>query len=274
METPFNLVDGAENGLVNFTANISSGYSLFSTTVKASGNDSYHFTHIVPTDQFLTLNSTLLAQANSAVQFSSLLGYATSYQVAKVQVSTNSGSTWQDVYSQSGGSFETAFSSRQISLAAFAGQALQLRFDYHYVNGGSYYNQTGDDFGWYIDNIAFTNFQALTNQVITSVASGTNFNFSPVLAGNYLLEVEGIGYGTAYMGYGAPIFVTAGAGTNPILTGNVHLGKLTLSWSDPTFTLQQSPSVTPAAWVSLPGSNSPTVITFGTQGSSYFRLKK
>ena len=124
MEIPFNVFDGAENGLINFIANISPGYNLFSTTLKASGGDSYHFTHVAPADQIPDLNQTLLAQANSAVQFSSLLGYATPGQVAKVQVSTNAGAAWQDVYSQAGaGSFtETVFSPRQVSLAAFAGQ--------------------------------------------------------------------------------------------------------------------------------------------------------
>ena len=133
MEIPFNVFDGAENGLINFSANISPGYNLFSTTLKASGGDSYHFTHVAPADQILNLNQTLLAQANSAVQFSSLLGYATPGQVAKVQVSTNAGAAWQDVYSQAGaGSFtETVFSPRQVSLAAFAGQTLQFRFNYN-----------------------------------------------------------------------------------------------------------------------------------------------
>ena len=50
-----------------------------------------------------------------------------------MQVSTNAGAAWQDVYSQAGaGSFtETVFSPRQVSLAAFAGQTLQFRFNYN-----------------------------------------------------------------------------------------------------------------------------------------------
>jgi hypothetical protein len=273
MLLPFNLVDGAENGLVNFTVNISGGYNLFSTTVKASGNDAFHFTHANPADQLLTLNSTLLVQNNSALQFSSLLGYATSGQVAKVQVSTNSGATWQDVYSQPGGTFETVFSTRSVSLAAFAGQLAQVRFNYHYVNGQSYYPQTGDYFGWYVDNITFTNLQTLTNQIITPVASGTNFIFTPAQAGNYLLQVEAVSYGPAYMGYGAPIYLTAGANTNPILMVNLSGHNLTLSWSDPTFSLQQSPGLAPSAWVTL-SSNSPAVFTIGSPGNMFYRLKK
>lgn len=275
MELPFNLVDGAENGLVNFTASISGGYNLFSTTVKASGNDAFHFTHANPADQLLTLNSTLLVQAGSTVKFSSLLGYATSGQVAKVQVSTNSGATWQDVYSQPGGSVETVFSTRSVSLAAFAGQLAQVRFNYHYmyVNGQGYYPQTNDYFGWYVDNITFTNLQALTNQIVTPVANGTNFIFTPVQAGNYLLQVEAVAYGPSYMGYGAPVYVTAGAGANPVLVGGLSGRNLTLTWYDPTFSLQQSPGLAPAAWVTL-NSNSPAVFTIGTVGNMFYRLKK
>jgi hypothetical protein len=273
MELPFNLTDGAENGLANFSASIAGGYNVFSTTLKASGNDSFHLTHAVPADQLLTLNYTLLAQPNSAVQFSSLLGYATSSQVAEVQISTNSGSSWQNVYSQTGGSFETVFSTRTISLAAFAGQVMQLRFNYHYQNGGSYYPQTSDYFGWYVDNVVFTNLVSLTNQMVTPVLSGTNFNFTPLQAGSYLLEAQAVTYGPSYMPYGAPIVVTATSVTNPVLLYNVAGGKLTLSWSDPTFSLQQSPTLSPPAWVSL-SSNSPAVFQLTTPGSMFYRLKK
>ena len=273
METPFNLLDGAENGLVNFSADISGGYSVFSTTVKASGNDSFHLTHANPADQLLTLNYTLLVRPNSAVQFSSLLGYATASEVAEVQVSTNSGSSWQNVYSEVGGNFESVFSTRTVSLAAFAGQVMQLRFNYHYQNGGNYYNQTTDYFGWYLDNVVFTNLVSLTNQIVTSVPTGTNFTFTPPQAGSYLLEARAVTYGPSYMQYGAPISVSAATITNPVLVYNVAGGKLTLSWSEPTFSLQQSPALSPSAWVSL-SSNSPAVFNLTTQGSMFYRLKK
>ncbi len=272
-ELPFNLVDGAENGLVNFTATITGGYNIFSSSVKASGNYSFHLTHAQPADQLLQLNYTLLAQANSAVQFSSLLDYATSSQVAKVQVSTNSGSTWQDVYSEAGGAFESTFSTRQVSLGSFAGQELQVRFNYHYVSGGSYYPQTNDYFGWYLDNVAFTNLQSLTNQIVTTVSSGTNFTFTPAQAGNYLIQVQAVTYGPSYMGYGAPIYLTAVTGTNPVLNYQVGGGNLTLTWYDPSFSLQQTPTLSPAAWVTL-GSNSPAVFPLESGGNMFYRLKK
>lgn len=273
LELPFDLTDGAENGLANFSASISGGYNVFSTTLKASGNDSFHLTHAVPADQLLSLNYTLLGQSNSAVQFSSLLGYATASQVADVQVSTNSGASWLNVYSQTGGSFETVFSTRTVSLAAFAGQVMQLRFNYHYQNGGSYYNQTSDYFGWYIDNVVFTNLVSLTNQIVTPIPTGTNFNFTPPQAGSYLLEARAVTYGPSYMPYGAPVVVTAATITNPLLGYALTGGKLTLSWSDPTFSLQQSPALSPPAWVSL-SSNSPAVFKLTAQGNMFYRLKK
>ena len=273
MELPFNLVDGAENGLVNFTATTGSGYSVFSSTEKASGNYSFHLVQPQPADQILTLNYTLLAQSNSAVQFSSMLGYATSSQVAEVQVSTNSGASWQNVFSEPGGVLESSFSTKQISLAGFAGDVVQIRFDYSYQGGGSYYAQTGDPFGWYLDNITFTNLQSLTNQIVTSVPSGTNFVFTPAQAGNYLLEARAVTYGPSYMSYGAPLLVTAGTVTSPALTFNASVGKLTLSWSDPTFGLQQTPSLSPATWTAV-NSNSPAIIPLKSTGNMYYRLAK
>jgi len=80
----------------------SPGYSVFATDFKASGNFSFQLAHPMsapPTSQFLTLNPLLLLGANSQLSFSKLLGYATSNEVARAQISTDSGSTWQDLWS-------------------------------------------------------------------------------------------------------------------------------------------------------------------------------
>ena len=57
------------------------------------------------------------------------------------------------------------------------------------------------------------------------------------------------------------------------LTFNTTAGKLTLSWSDPTFGLQQTPSLSPATWTAV-NSNSPAIISLKTTGNMYYRLAK
>ncbi len=97
-----NLVDGAESGLVNFTANVSPGYAVVTNGISASGSFCFHLAHPtsgIPPDQILQLNELLYPATNTLVTFKSLLGYADPQQVAKVQASGDGGVSWQDLYS-------------------------------------------------------------------------------------------------------------------------------------------------------------------------------
>jgi hypothetical protein len=271
-EIPFNLTDGAENGTGNFQVSISAGYSVITNTVKASGSYAFHLAQPQSTDQILILNYLLLAQTNSVLQFKSLLGYATPTQVARAQVSTDSGNSWQDVYSQPGSSPEFTFTSHAIPLGAYAGQNVQVRFDYNY-QGGSYYYQTNDYTGWYLDDITFTNFQQLTGQAMTAIAAGTNFTFTPTVAGNYVLQVRAVTYGPSYQPFGPPLLVTASTVVRPALAYTFSGGTLTLTWTDPTFVLEQTPTLSPANWTLL-STNFPKGVPAGSAGSTFFRLRR
>lgn len=71
--------------------------------------------------------------------FQSRLGYATSDQVATVQLSTDGGVSWPvAVYSQpgTGDAGESVFSLREVDLGAgYAGQQVRVRFYYDHVGG-------------------------------------------------------------------------------------------------------------------------------------------
>jgi hypothetical protein len=189
------IVDGAENGLANVTAMTSPGYSVLDSTIKASGNFSFHLAHPAstnapPVDQFLTLNPTFRASSTTLLQFASLLGWATTQQVAHAQVSIDGGQTWKDVWSQAGlgSAGEQTFTTHSISLAALAGQSFQLRFAY--TVGGSFFTQTDPGVGFYIDNIGFSNASVLTGEAIADISSGTSFGFAPGQVGSYSLAVR------------------------------------------------------------------------------------
>src|SRR5260221_7965864 len=86
------FTDGAEAGLANFIVQASTNlYEVRDPVVQLSGSYSFHFATAEPVSQILTLDRVLLAASNSTVQFQSQLGYATSDQVARVQVSTDEG---------------------------------------------------------------------------------------------------------------------------------------------------------------------------------------
>lgn len=189
---PYTYVEGAENGLTNVRVVSSPGYAVQSTDMAASGKYSLHLAHeSPPTDQILTLNPLLLVATNSQLSFAKYLGYAFSNEVAHAQVSVNGG-VWQDVWSEGGnngnGSVDSSFINITNSLAAFAGQVVQVRFVYAYSSG--YYYPAGSGVGLYLDNIAVSHASQLLNAVTNDIPSGTSFAFFPTNTGSYSLQVR------------------------------------------------------------------------------------
>ncbi len=190
----YTAVEGAET-LDNVTIVSSASYSVQSASPKYAGNYSFHLAHPAdpsnPTDQYIYLNTTLRPDSGSTLSFYKELGWASTTEVARAQVSTNAGATWVDVWSQAGtgGSGETSFSQVSVSLAPFIGAQTRIRFMYDFT-GGSYYPQTSAGVGFYIDNITVSNARFLTGSVTNTVASGTSFSFTPSSATNYLLSAR------------------------------------------------------------------------------------
>lgn len=192
------LNDGAESGLVNFTATTSAGYSVQDSSVKAAGNYSFRLAHPTPpVSQYLTLNQSFVPKSNGNLSFKSRLGYAGDGETAKVQFSTDDGSTWQDIYTQNGvgdgtsGSVENSFVSRSFPLSAYQDKTVRLRFAYTYTSGGYYiYPQSSFPIGWYLDDITIANAEVWT-VISTNIVTTTNFTFTPPQAASYNLDVRG-----------------------------------------------------------------------------------
>lgn len=176
--------------LLKVQANISSGYSVVDTSIKDAGASSFHLAHPNFEMQTMTLAKTYYPNAGSSLQFRSRLGWATTTQIARVQVALEDTNNWVDIYTQSGTGTagETSFNTRNVPLAAYAGKFIKIRFAY--TATVSAYSQTTAGVGWYIDSIAFSNTSELGTRVSTGIGSATSFDFSPMLAGNFLLSVR------------------------------------------------------------------------------------
>jgi hypothetical protein len=178
-------------------------------------------------DQTLRLNEWLLPATNTQVTFNSWLGYATANQIAKVQVSTNGGSIWQDIYSQtgSGGAGQSSFAAQSLSLSHYAGIPIRLQFNYHYNeygNGSIYTNvSVGPPAGWFLDNIVVTNVLKLINTITNSTVS-TNFTFVPAQTTNYYLQAQGEIFNQFLLDPGPVRLVTAVVGP-PVITLGVPI---------------------------------------------------
>lgn len=204
-------VDAAADGADNLTrvSVVKTGvYSSTSTTVKHAGTGSYHMANPEGGTQTLTYTNAFHAKAGASLTFRSRLGFATSDQIARVEISTDAGSTWNAVFTQAGtgGAGELAFQSRNVNLAAFAGQDIRLRFNYSFFSGG-FFDQTSDGVGWYIDTITFANLVNLDGATTTTLPDSGIFPFTPPVMGNFLLAVSPIISGRDF-GFGPAKAVT------------------------------------------------------------------
>ena len=214
MRVPANTIEGAETGTNNFTVFTTGTYAPVQSGIKASGGYAFRFAHPSPVDQVLTLNWILRPGTSSQIAWASRLSWATSNQTARVQVTTNAGVSWNNLWSLSGNSSaqQTSFVRYTNSLAAYAGQEIQLRFIYDHT-GGNYFNQTSSGIGWHFDDISLNNCEQLVQTVVYSTAS-TAFNFVPTTATNYSLRVRAQ-LGDHFADWG-PAMLSLAAATAPL----------------------------------------------------------
>jgi hypothetical protein len=274
-----NLFDGAEAGLINFTATTTPGYSVVTNGLAESGEYSFYLAQpaasgATPSDQFLQLNRVLLPAANSQVSFESLLGYATTNQIAELQISPDDGETWQNLYAEAGtGAPQSSYTRQNVSLSNYAGTPVLLRFDYHYVAPGDYFFQTSVNppVGWFIDNVLITNVSQMVNFATNATAS-TNFAFAPSQPGNFNLQAQPVLFSQFPLSAGPIKQVTAVAGAVPrivlgepvIANGRVRLAFTVTAAPTATFRLLQVSQLA-AAW----STNLDAVLTTNVAGSSY-----
>jgi uncharacterized protein YkwD len=212
--SPYTAVEGAENGLGNVTVAYSSNhYSVITRDLVASGRYSFHLAHprdpSNATDQYLTFNAVLRPGTTSQLTFAKLLGWATASEVARAQVSTNAGASWQDIWSQAGreGSHESTFSTITVSLSSYAGQIIQVRFVYN-IAGNSFDPRTNTGVGLYLDDIAIHGADQVVDQIIHSIPANPSFTFYPTSASNYLLQVRAQ-INSRTLNWGPALFVSA-----------------------------------------------------------------
>src|SRR4051812_7151948 len=94
--------EDAENGSANVLTNVS-GYPLIQSQIVGQGSNAFHLANPGFADNWFVVDHTVTAQPDTKLFFLSRLGWASTAQFARVQVSTNGGSTWPtNLYNQAG----------------------------------------------------------------------------------------------------------------------------------------------------------------------------
>jgi len=264
------LIDKALNGLTNFTVSPTPPpYPIITTAPVTGGGNCFHLCHTNPVPQLLQLNERLFPATNTTVSFKSLLGYSTLNEIARVQVATDGGTNWQNIYTQAGtnGPGETAFTQHTLSLSNYAGSQVLLRFNYD-LPSGTYYPETNNYVGWCLENMVVTNTLQLLN-LITNATASTNFTFIPTQTNTYLLQARGLIFDSFPVDWGIPKLVTAIIGP-PVIAVNslvitssqIKLNFELTSGQASTFHLLQASQLS-GPWTT----NSTAVLTTITPGS-------
>jgi len=150
-------IENAENGLASVIDNTDPSYPLRQSDVVGQGSYAFHLANPNFQDNSFVIDRTITVAADTKLFFLSRLRSATPQQVARVQISTNGGSTWPtNIYNQagsgSGSGGEGAFSLQEIDLSSYASQNLRFRFYYDFTSGSAF-TQTSSTVGWFVDDI-------------------------------------------------------------------------------------------------------------------------
>ncbi len=161
----------------------SASYTPLSFTMKYEGEAAYHLVHPqgIATETLTYINP-FEVDAGAELRFQSRLRIATEDQTARVQISVDGGHSWQTLYEQHGYGEnhpgESVFHLRTIALDEFAGKRVLLRFAYG-LSSGSYYSQTSDDFGWFIDAVEFQGMREVHTLEVDTLSAGESFSYTP-----------------------------------------------------------------------------------------------
>ncbi|EGV27806.1 hypothetical protein ThidrDRAFT_4380 [Thiorhodococcus drewsii AZ1] len=168
--TPMDYANGAEDSTDDIIDGTATDYPLLTAEVSASGNSAFHLAHPdYNEDQYFQLPGDYLIGVDSHLSFASRLGYASDAQVARAQISLDSGQTWVDLWSQAGtpgtdDPGETSFSSVSLSLEAYSDYVGQFRFFYDHLGQSGYNAKTKAGFGWYVDDVLLLDVEQLNDE--------------------------------------------------------------------------------------------------------------
>ncbi len=176
----------------------------------------------LPHDQSFTLTPEFIPASNSNLSFNELFRWLFTVNRFSVELSSDGGSRWAEIYGRSGVEFypsikyndskwDKTWQARTVSLAPWAGQLVRLRFILR--AGPVSFDKADIDHGCYIDDISLTNVRRLTSAPpLTVTAPSFRFDSTmtggPLVAGTpWLLRVRPQ-IGSRFMGYSAPLTVT------------------------------------------------------------------
>lgn len=205
--------ENCENA-TGITKSTTGTYAVVQSAVKHEGSAAFHLENSTAASQWIQLNQLYSGGSAPSISFRSRVRYSSTTERFKVQVCEDGGTAWQTVYDQAGtgNSGEGSFSLRSAALTGMAGKQFRIRFLLHYTTG-SYYPQSGDTVGWFIDAVNLTDISKLDG-IASATVTSPSWTFTPGL-GNYRLSVTPVVSGRDYPGASQNLAVSVAASSTP-----------------------------------------------------------
>ena len=176
----------------------------------------------LPHSQSFTLGPEFIPSANTTISFHELFRWIFNVNRLSLEISTDGGNGWAELYGRNGAytyspgatynstAWDSAWKARSVSLAAYAGQPIRLRFILR--PGNVSFDGPDLNHGCYVDDITLTDVSRLSTGV-NNTLSRTFFKLDNASAGarlvsgsSYLIRVRPE-IGTRYMGYSSALTV-------------------------------------------------------------------
>ncbi|MEN9733972.1 MAG: hypothetical protein RLZ45_1967 [Verrucomicrobiota bacterium] len=222
-------LDGSR-GLEDFTTDL--GGTPQPLVDRPGGGKAYHLTQtngVSP--NWMQATGSYRPKSNGSLRWLSRLGWASTNQVARVQLTADGGTTWTNLWSKTGtgDAGDQTYTQQSVPLGAYAGKPVQFRFWYGIdfcTTNCSVFNQPDNSVGYHFDSVEFTDTDQLKPQSEALVEAGAPLVLTPTVIGTHEVSVQAISpratwpWGSALpvdvVSSVTPPSVTLGTGTPPI----------------------------------------------------------
>ena len=222
------VLDGSR-GLEDFSTDL--GGTPEPLVDRPGGGKAYHLTQtngVAP--NWMHATGSYRPKATGTLRWLSRLGWASSNQVARVQLTADGGTTWTNLWSKTGTGTagDGTYTQQSVPLSTFAGRTVQFRFWYGIdfcTTNCAVFNQPDNSVGYHFDSVEFVDTDQLKPQSESVVPAGSPVVLTPSLTGSHEVSLQAISPRAAWpWGSALPVdivssvtppTVTLGTGTPP-----------------------------------------------------------
>jgi hypothetical protein len=176
-------------------------YPLRQTAVVNTGSKAFQLVTPTYDPQSFSITRDIIPTSTSNLTWSDLARFTITTETLSAQISTDNGATWTSLFSRYGVGYTSSalwdktWNNRSVSLAAYAGKLVNIRFIMGFGNPqDGYISDVSSNNGFFIDNITVSNATQLASTTVSAIdGNSSSFTLNSTTAGAPLVA------GTTYV---------------------------------------------------------------------------